>query len=79
MSIIKLISIILINTFLISVSLINVYSGNIFFIFACPIIGIANYKYLNSNTKLINKQKNIIELFFIVAVVLTIFYTYHFM
>lgn len=79
MSTIKVISIIIINTFLISTSLINIYNGSIFFILICPLIGIANYIYLHSNTNLINKQKGLIELFIIIAVLLTILYTYHFM
>jgi uncharacterized membrane protein AbrB (regulator of aidB expression) len=76
---IKVISIIFINTVLISLGLNEVYNGKVFFIFILAIVGIANRKYLDSNNKLTNKQKWSIELSIIVVSVLSIFYTSYFM
>lgn len=57
MSNIKVISIIFINTLLISLGLVEVSNGKRFFIFILAIVGIVNRKYLEVNTKLSIKQK----------------------
>ena len=69
MSNVKVIFIILINTFFISICTIQ-FSNHNFLVSLMPLLGVANYKYLKSNTRITNKQKNLIELFLIASVIL---------
>jgi hypothetical protein len=69
MSNVKVIFIILINTFFISICNIQ-FSYHNFLVALMPLLGVANYKYLKSNARITNKQKNLIELFFLTSVIL---------
>lgn len=71
MSNIKVTFIIFVNTFLISICTIKSNSHS-FLLFIMPLIGVTNHKYLESNTKITNKQKNLIELFLLTSIVLFI-------
>lgn len=69
MSNVKVIFIILINTFFISICTIQ-FSNHNFLVALMPLLGVANYKYLKSNTKITIKQKSLIESLFITSVIL---------
>lgn len=75
MSNIKVIFIIFINALLFSLFASIFNNGYPFFIFFFPLIGIASKKYLDSNTKLTHKQKNLIKAFLVYTFILFILYT----
>jgi UDP-N-acetylmuramyl pentapeptide phosphotransferase/UDP-N-acetylglucosamine-1-phosphate transferase len=74
MSNIKLIFIIFINALLFSLCASEFNNGNLFFLLFMSLIGIANKKYLDSTTKLTNKQKELIKVFFVATLILFIIY-----
>lgn len=74
MSNIKVILIIFINIFVISLSFIRDYNGSKYFAIICSLLGIFNYKYVFLNTKLTNKQRFIAQLFIITTVILALLY-----
>lgn len=78
MSNIKVIFIILINIFFISLSLTKCYDESRYFTFICPLLGIFNYKYVFLNKKLTNHQRSIAQLFIIISVILAILYIFYF-
>lgn len=74
MSNIKVIIIIIINTLFIFICANQINNGDSFWIFSMPLIGVTNRKYLDSDNKLTAKQKEIINVFFVVIIILFIIY-----
>lgn len=79
MSNIKVVFIVLLNIFFISLDLITDYNKSRYFIFIFPFLGAINYKYVFLNSKLTNNQKFFAQSSIIGAFILAIFYTSYFM
>lgn len=79
MSNIKVIFIVLLNVFIISLDLLVDYNKNRYFFFIFPIPGSINYKYVFSNSKLTNNQRSFAQFSIIGFVILAIIYSSYFM
>ncbi|AJH00872.1 hypothetical protein LF65_04332 [Clostridium beijerinckii] len=79
MSNIKVIFIVLVNVFIISLSLIKGYSDSRYFSLIFLFLGVFNYKYVFLNTKLTNHQRSFAQFSIIGFVILAILYTSYFM
>ncbi|WP_238949017.1 hypothetical protein [Clostridium sp. YIM B02569] len=79
MSNIKVIFIVLLNVFIISLDLITDYNKSRYFIFIFPILGSINYKYVFLNSKLTNNQKFFAQFSIIGSFILAVIYISYFM
>ncbi|WP_026886933.1 hypothetical protein [Clostridium beijerinckii] len=79
MSNIKVIFIVLVNVFFISLDLIADYNKNRYFIFIFPLLGAINYKYVFLNSKLTNSQRFFAQFSIIGAFILAAIYIPYFM
>lgn len=79
MSNIKVIFIVLLNVFIISLDLLADYNKSRYFIFIFPFLGAINYKYVFLNTKLTNHQRSFAQFSIIGFVILAILYSSYFM
>lgn len=79
MSNIKVIFIVLLNVFIISLDLITDYNKSRYFIFIFPILGSINYKYVFLNSKLTNNQRFFAQFSIIGSFILAVIYISYFM
>ncbi|NRT73194.1 hypothetical protein [Clostridium beijerinckii] len=79
MSNIKVIFIVLLNVFIISLDLLADYNKSRYFIFIFPILGSINYKYVFLNSKLTNNQKFFAQFSIIGSFILAVIYISYFM
>lgn len=79
MSNIKVIFIVLLNVFIISLDLLADYNKSRYFFFTFPILGSINYKYVFLNSKLTNNQKFFAQFSIIGSFILAVIYISYFM
>ncbi|NOW89925.1 hypothetical protein BCD91_001948 [Clostridium beijerinckii] len=79
MSNIKVIFIVLLNVFIISLDLITDYNKSRYLIFIFPFLGAINYKYVFLNFKLTNSQRVFAQFSIIGAFILAAIYIPYFM
>ncbi|MBC2460421.1 hypothetical protein [Clostridium beijerinckii] len=79
MSNIKVIFIVLLNVFIISLDLLADYNKSRYFIFIFPFLGAINYKYVFLNSKLTNNQRFFAQFSTIGSFILAVIYISYFM